>query len=294
MRYVKKQSGFTLIEMIIVIVITGILAGIISTFITRPIEGYVNLSQRAALVYNAENAIRQMRLDIHSALPNSVRVNTAKNALELLSTVEAMRYRAQPPGDATTRLNFSAADDQFNVFGNFIQLGNLPFTSATYRIAIYNIGALDYSTIPPTPIAGANAYAGPNAAGANVITPAGTTITITDNGNEDHVDINPAFQFSFESPAQRLFVVDTPVSYICDLTAGTLTRYSGYNIQTSQPVPPTSGGSLLAQNITDCSFSYQPGTSQRAAIVSLKIRLKVPGRNDRIQLLQQVHLENVP
>ena len=143
-------------------------------------------------------------------------------------------------------------------------------------------------------IAGANAYAGPNAAGANVITPAGTTITITDNGNEDHVDINPAFQFSFESPAQRLFVVDTPVSYICDLTAGTLTRYSGYNIQTSQPVPPTSGGSLLAQNITDCSFSYQPGTSQRAAIVSLKIRLKVPGRNDRIQLLQQVHLENVP
>ena len=290
----SRQHGFTLIEMIVVIVITGIIAGIISTFITRPIEGYVNLSQRAALVYNAESAIRQMQHDIHIALPNSVRINTAKNALELLSTVEAMRYRTRPPGDATTRLDFASPDDQFDVFGNFSRLGSLPFSSSSARIAIYNIGALDYATVPPTPIAGANAYAGPNAAGANVITPAGTTITVTDNGDEDQVSISPAFQFSFESPAQRLYVVDTPVSYICDTTAGTLTRYSGYNIQTTQPVPPASGGTLLAENITSCDFSYQPGNSQRAAVVGLKLTLKVPGRSDRIQLLQQVHLENTP
>ena len=54
------------------------------------------------------------------------------------------------------------------------------------------------------------------------------------------------------------------------------------------------GGTLLAENITSCDFSYQPGNSQRAAVVGLKLTLKVPGRSDRIQLLQQVHLENTP
>lgn len=289
-----QQKGFTLIEMIIVIVITGIIAGIVSTFISRPIEGYIGLSQRATLVYNAENALRRMQRDIRLALPNSVRINSSATALELLSTLDGMRYRTRPPGGDASRLSFTEADSEFDVFGNFTELGTLPFTSSTARIAIYNIGANNFATNPPTPIAGANAYAGVNSAGTNVITPAGTSISITTSGSEDHITINPPFRFTFESPQQRMFIVDTPVSYICDTTAGTLTRYDNYSIQSAQPVPPATTGTLLAENIQSCSFSYQPGTTQRAGIVSLSLRLQTPASSERIQILHQMHVDNVP
>jgi len=290
----RSQQGVTIIELIIVIVIMGFIAGIISTFISRPIEGYINLSQRTTLVYNADNALRRMQRDIRIALPNSVRINTAGNALEIITSVEAMRYRTRPPGDATTRLDFTTADDQFDVFGNFTEIGTLPFTSTTARIAIYNIGAYNFATNPPTPIAGANAYAGVNADGTNVITPPGTTITISDNGDEDHITLNPAFRFTYASPQKRMFIVDTPVSYICDSVSGTLTRYSNYTIQSTQPVPPAVTGTLLAENIQSCAFAYQPGTSQREGIVTLTLRLQTPGKAERIQILHQVHVDNVP
>ena len=44
------QRGFTLVEMIMVITLSGILAITVSGFITKPIEGFKILSRRAALL----------------------------------------------------------------------------------------------------------------------------------------------------------------------------------------------------------------------------------------------------
>ena len=55
------QKGFTLIELIVVIVLVGILASIGGIFISRPIEGYVALSRRAELVDSADTALRLAR-----------------------------------------------------------------------------------------------------------------------------------------------------------------------------------------------------------------------------------------
>jgi MSHA biogenesis protein MshO len=43
----KLHFGFTLIEMIMVIVITGILAGMVAVFIAKPVEGYADSVRRA-------------------------------------------------------------------------------------------------------------------------------------------------------------------------------------------------------------------------------------------------------
>ena len=43
----STQRGFTLIEAIIVIVITGILAGMVAVFIRAPIDAYVDSARRA-------------------------------------------------------------------------------------------------------------------------------------------------------------------------------------------------------------------------------------------------------
>ena len=43
----RRPRGFTLVEMIIVIVITGIIGGIVAIFLRAPVQGYVDSARRA-------------------------------------------------------------------------------------------------------------------------------------------------------------------------------------------------------------------------------------------------------
>ena len=69
----KQQCGFTLIEMIVVIVITGIIAGIVAVFLRAPVQGYMDSARRAELTDIADTALRRMARDVRTAVPNSVR-----------------------------------------------------------------------------------------------------------------------------------------------------------------------------------------------------------------------------
>jgi len=286
----RHQSGFSLVELIIVIVISGILAGILSTFIARPVQGFIDLSRRATLVYSAESAMRRMQRDIRRALPNSIRVNAGNNALEMINTVEGARYRsAPPPGQQVRRLTFTSADADFDVLGTLNTNG-----ATSLRVAIYNIGAVD---LDGDPIAGANAYAGPDIDGKNVVTPAGRTITVSDapvTANEDHINISGGgFHFSFDSPNDRVYLVDTGISYVCD--GNQLMRYDNYNFSNvTQPVPPSGNAALMADNIDACTFTYEPGTVQRAGLMTLDLTISDPGTGEQVRLLHQVHVDNVP
>src|SRR3546814_10649013 len=52
-RQPPEQNGFTLIEMIVVIVITGILAGVLSRFLSDPVRGYLQVASRAVQIGRA-------------------------------------------------------------------------------------------------------------------------------------------------------------------------------------------------------------------------------------------------
>ena len=65
--------GFTLLEAVLVIVITGIIAAIVAVFIKLPVDSYLDSARRAELTDVADTAVRRMARDIHLALPNSVR-----------------------------------------------------------------------------------------------------------------------------------------------------------------------------------------------------------------------------
>src|SRR6266850_4952370 len=71
----SRERGVTLIEMVIVISITAIIAGAVSVFISRPVEGYADAARRAELTDIADTALRRMTRDLRTALPNSVRVD---------------------------------------------------------------------------------------------------------------------------------------------------------------------------------------------------------------------------
>lgn len=283
----QAQRGFTLIELVVTLVISTVVVSFASMFISGPVAGFTDQARRARLVDAADAALRRIGRDVRRALPSSVRTTSAGGviALELLGTVDGARYRGQPPGTAAQILDLSAADDSFNVLGPFTQVGK-PFTSTSHFLAVYNVG-----------VPGADAYEL-----ANVITPAGTAISIAADGatGEDRVTLAPPFRFAFGSPTQRVFLVDGPVTYLCDPLAGTLMRYQGYGVAASQASRDSHGeliaagatASLMANQLAACSFAYTPGTAERAGLVSLEFTVRAQG--ETVSLLSQVHVDNAP
>jgi MSHA biogenesis protein MshO len=280
---IARTRGVTLIEMIVVITITGILAAAVAVFIRRPVEGYIDAARRAELSDIADTALRRITRDLRTALPNSIRITEFPPAsgifyLEYLQTGGGGRYRSDVDsiggGDP---LNFTAVDTTFNV------IGPMPTMAAGDSIVIYNL-----NWDPAIPTDTANAYVGDNRAAYASNT--ATTITLS-----------AAKLFPFASPGKRFQVVQYPVTYACDPVAGTVRRIAGYAIQAAQPnnvaAAPLStapSNTLLATSITACSFSYvaASGATQRTGVVSLSLQVEQGG--EKVQLFQQVHINNVP
>ena len=281
-----RALGFTLIELVITIAIGSVVVAFMALFIVMPMNAYSAQSRRATLVDAADSALRFMARDLRSALPNSVRVTTSGTvtALELLATIDGARYQdGGPVTNAALVLDFTAADGAFSTTVPFTQL-TLPWSSSTAYLAIYNVG-----------VPGANAYQL-----SNVITPPGTTISITAgaSANQNLVTLSPAFQFAYGSPGKRVYLVGGPVSYLCDTSAGTLTRYSGYSISSTQPASAATLGAagasaaLVAAGVAGCQFTYAAGTAQRNALATLEVQLSNSGES--VQLLEEVQVVNVP
>ena len=295
MRRFKSQAAFSLVEFIIVIVITGVIASSIATFITLPVQGFIDLSRRATLVYSAESALRRMQRDIRRALPNSIRVNATGTAIEMINTIEGARYRAAPPpGDLDRRLQFNTTDTSFDILGNF---SPATFSNPNINhVAVYNIGSVDAGG---TAIAGSNAYGGVDSDTKNVITPGGvTTITLgtTADPEEHNVTIGGGgFQFSYASPNSRMYLVDTAITYEC--SGGQLIRHTNYpftNIPDMVVPPAGSTSALMADNIGNCDFAYDSGTPSRSGLMTLDLSVTDTDTGETVRLLHQVHVDNVP
>jgi MSHA biogenesis protein MshO len=283
----NRAAGFTLIELVVTMTVSVVVVSFVALFITVPVQGFTDQSRRAKLVDAADSALSRMGRDVRRALPNSIRTSASGGgvALELLGTIDGARYRAEPPGAAADLLDFGAADAAFNVIGPFTQIAK-PWSSADHYLVVYNVG-----------VPGADAYEL-----ANVITPVGTQIDISSGtpAGEDRVALSPAFRFAFESPTQRIYLVDGPVTYLCDSGNGTLRRYWGYSIAADQTTRDSAaellgaGASvtLMSEGVTGCSISYAPGTAERAGLVSFELSLGEQG--ETVSLLSQVHVDNVP
>ena len=302
-----KPRGFTLIEMIAVIVITGVLVAMVGLNISRPIDAFTQTARRAALVDEAETALQRLTRESRLALPNSIRLASGDRALEFLRTRSGGRYRAVlDPGDPvnTNALNFLLNNDDFDVIGVINEFGQICTggsgncggaspTSTTACLADTRVDCLViFNTGQPSDCSGAvgtqtNAYCGDNVAGVENIDTLANTIEFIHDG-----------LFPFPSPQQRFHIIDTPVSFICDIVAGTLTRYDGYPIVTTQPTvaaPPATSGRVLAMNVTDCRFDYDAGTATRAALVSITLTVAdSDASSEQIRLFQQAHVPNVP
>jgi len=267
--------GFTLVEAVIVITLTGIIASVVAIFIARPVRGYFDSAQRAELTDIADTALRRIARDLRLALPNSIRPTGVSTAIEFLSTQTGGRYRAATSGAGLgDPLDFvTGADTSFDVFGPAVTFSATTAANQN-QIVVSNYG-----------ITGANAYSG-NGASTDVRRAYSGAV-----GAASNVSIASVNPLPIDSPSHRFFVVDTPVSYVC--AAGKLTRYWGYPILAAQGIPTIGTSSaVLAQNVSACSFSYAPGITERNGLVAMQLSLTKNG--ETVTLYHEVHVNNAP
>lgn len=173
---IRREQGFTLIELITVIVIVGILASMTSDLITLPVKSYFDQQRRTALVDSAESTLRLMQRDIRRALPNSIRITGSGTVLELLHTSDGGRYRAKVTSTGSGNiLDFTSTDSSFDVIGTLL-------SAPRGELVIYNLGQVS-----------ADAYAGNNRA------------TLSNTSTTTSISLASAKKFPLQSPQQRFF-----------------------------------------------------------------------------------------
>lgn len=305
LRIRPSVRGFTLIEIVVVLVITGIIGAIVAVFLRAPIRQYTDLTRRVELSDIADTALRRVARDIRTAVPNSVRLPTPTGSgyVEFLPVRSGGRYRASPAGAAGVcggvpgnragdALSFSVADTCFGIIG--------PAQEFAAGDGIV-IGSTQSDGNPPYDASAAGVlrlYSGVPGTQAAVQIPA---------------VIYPAFA---ELDSHRFFVVpgdQQAVTYACVGTLGTLDanrngqarlmRYWQYGFQAAQVPPPSivGGGTgigglphveaVMADRVSACNIKYE-AINQRYGLLTLTLALTVGGES--ISLLHQIHVNNVP
>ena len=279
-RLLRHAQGFTLIELIMVIVIMGVVGGMVAVFMRSPIEAYLASGRRAGLTDVADTTLRRVSRDLRVALPNSIRTPAAQ-CIEFIPTKTGGRYRTEElvAGDNTS-LDFSTADTTFNMLGSNSALPADQRIAAGDLVVVYNLG-----------IPGATAYANDNTAtvsGAPVVagTPPETSIPIS------------AKKFPLASASNRFHVVpaaEPVVGYACP-GDGTLRRYVR-NLPYPAPAACPTAAALaaspsLARNVTACSFVAAAVDLQRNALISLSVQ--ITDSAETVSLQSEVHVSSTP
>lgn len=290
----KQQSGFTLVEMIVVIVITGIIGAMVAMFIKAPVQGYVDSSRRAEMVDIADTALRRLARDIRTAVPNSVRL-TGSTAIEFLPTKTGGRYRANATGGASNcavlagdaggdALTFGVSDTCFGIVGTV----SPAIIAGDYIV----VGSTQSDAAPPYVETAAGVLRAYNSA----------------NGNASRVALSApaALPLFAELSSQRFQVVDgaqQAVTYSCEndpnpVAAGDgplrLMRHWHYWDVTSTIHPAYSAGgvsAVLANHLSTCNIVYD-AVNQRNGLVA--ITLEITRGGESIRLYQEIHVNNVP
>jgi MSHA biogenesis protein MshO len=255
----EKQSGFTLIELVITIVVLGVLMAGTAAYITNSTVAYTNVAQRDQLTSLGRVTIERVTRDLRQALPNSIRIQN--NCIEFFPVKAGSVYFDLPtgaPASSFTAMSFS-----------------IPTGSNIKHVVVYpyNATAL-YAQANPGPLAG---FA--SAAGA-------PTATVTLSANH---------QFAQPAPHRRFYLVEDPVSYC--IVGTNLNRYENYGVSASQATPPSGTAQLMAENIQTSDggavtpFTYIPGTLQRNGLVTLDFRFLIDG--EWIRLSHEVQVRNV-
>lgn len=265
----KQQSGFTLIELVTVIVIISILSVLGGGFMVRSADSYHQSVSRSQLIQQGRQAVERITRELRIAVPNSVRVSTTNRCVEWLPVVAGVNYLEELPDQS------NGAPATANINTAPVNLG--PGTPRYVTVAALTSAELYGATPPSLELYGSlDGSAIPNV-----------------------ISLSSAKQFERNSVNRRLFIAGHP-KQIC-VANGRLTLHENYTSPGSYPDSsgfgggPPNTGVLMAQGVLpagEVPFAIEAGTQARNTIVNMELPFEKAG--ERLVLRHQVMVRNVP
>ncbi|MDR9424109.1 MAG: type II secretion system protein [Marinobacter sp.] len=270
-----RQRGFTLVELVMVIVLLGIVATISTQFVSLSVRGAIDLGDRQQRALQGVVISEQVTREVRNAFPLSVR--ESGECLEWLPIRGGTTYQSLPAGSG----------------GNKVEI--LPFgreISAGSRLIVYGYGSSQGSLYEsgasvPNP--------GPVSPPIEQVDPGDVEIAFADS--ETH-------RFRERSPQKRIYAVGNAIS-VCqkqDNNSTRLYRFTDYKPDTSGPrsfdwlSANADDSGVMSANMVKNSLIWKvvPASLQRSAVVNFEFELFASGSDETTHVNQEVHIRNVP
>jgi len=313
LRNTSQHSGFTLVELIAVIVILGIVSLGVTNFIGNSTQMYVDTAERDDILAKSRYSVERLNRAIRYALPNSIRVAANK-----------------PPGQDVNSHCLEFFPIEWSTFYLSIATGaDAPITTIegpdmVSALNSANSGYDDtnelehYVVVYPTDTK--QVYVSE----AELTDDDGRIVRVQDvrDSSRDglkEVEFQNAISFDEESTVERFYIVSDPVSYCLVLEGGHYNLYllSDYGILENQvadidALQITYGASktLMAEHLTndisqitngqlnnnrpfdEAPFRVEDSRLQRNAIVHTLLMFE---RNDEVVVFNnEIHMQNSP
>lgn len=260
----KRAAGFTLIEMISVLVILAILAAIGSSFLITTVDAYRATEVRAKLLARGRTSVEQMTRQLRLAVPNSLRVSSSGACIEFFPLVGGANYLNDLPDNE----NMAPPTSSIAVSPLLTDLG-----SPAYVI----IGALSATDIYTS---------GSPSARVGLASTSGTPINT--------LNLSSSHRFIRNSISKRVFVADNPKRFC--VSGGSLLLYHSYGVDTGPLTDASPGGTIVLMSLevaaSGTAFALAPGSENRNA--AALISLVYSGNGEQVELNQEVLVRNVP
>src|SRR5690606_15244179 len=256
----NKSAGFSLIELIVVIVVLSILATFGAQFIVSSTQNYEQTRTRALLVNTGRQALEQMTRQLRGALPYSVIVTNNNRCLKFLPIAGGGSYLGQVR-DQSNQAVLTGGNVATNTHG--VEFGTAYYVS---------IGAMSAQELYET-------------GGSLVVLPAPRSLGDVSNqlaiGNK---------VWARNSINRRFYLLDRPQAFCI---VGTQLRCFPDAGMSLPSVDQGSNSDVMAENISATApFTLTAGSENRNTIVVINIALT--SGEETVDFSQQVMIRNVP
>jgi MSHA biogenesis protein MshO len=278
----NKQSGFTLIELIVVIVVLGIVSISMSGIIRNAMEAVVTISAREDLVRQGSYLVERFNRELRNSVPNSARVNG--NALVHCIEFVPMKWSGIYLSLPLTGQSSDIAD--------LVELSDI-------QGQVFSPTVNDYAIVYPTQTE--QVYDASLGHRRNVESCSddgdGDCTTLDDSDKVVQLEVDDGFAQT--SPSRRIYFAQNSVSYC--LRNQQMYRHTA-NIAQTQTLH-TTGGSLMAQNLVNL-LGVNPSSGDQNPFKSIGASfnrnastqaLFIFGQDEeRVTFMQEVQVPNVP